>query len=201
MSKDENLTKAHGRFLESQLIRLAREAGAVTLANLTVPEVPRLPEADRSDMAFFIEQLQTVLPILGFDLFRSVKRDGAGVGTADGSPIFELKTVGIEASAREDDSGFVILSGSTARLEGTSTFPRGYRGFRDQLIADGKLVETDVSGVYRFVTDVACPSPTAAAAIVLARAAGGPETWIVRGSGETYGEWRAVNLGAQGKAA
>ncbi len=78
VSTDENLTKAHARFLESQLIRIAKEAGAVTLANVTAPETPRLPEADRSDMAFFIEQLQTVLPILGFDLFRSVKRDAAG---------------------------------------------------------------------------------------------------------------------------
>jgi len=108
--------------------------------------------------------------------------------------MFELNTVGIRALAREGDSGFIILAGSTARLEGTSTFPRGYRGFRDQLIADGKLVEARESGIYRFVTDVSCASPTAAAAIVLARAAGGPETWTVRGSGQTYGAWRAAHL-------
>jgi hypothetical protein len=201
VSKDENLTKAHARFLESQLIRIAKEAGAVTLANITSPEMPRLPEADRSDMAFFIEQLQTVLPILGFNLFQSVKRDAAGEVTSDRAAVFELNTVGIRASAREGDSGFIILAGSTARLEGTSTFPRGYRGFRDQLIADGKLVENGDPGIYRFATDVSCPSPTAAAAIVLARAAGGPETWTVRGSGETYNEWRAANLNAPGSAA
>ena len=70
VSKDDNLTKAHARFLESQLIRLSKEAGSVSLANSTEPDFSRLPEADRSDMAFFIEQLRTVLPILGFDLFR-----------------------------------------------------------------------------------------------------------------------------------
>jgi len=70
VSKDENLTKAHARFLESQLIQLTKQAGTVTLANGTAPDFPRLPEADRADMAFFIEQLRTVLPILGFDLFR-----------------------------------------------------------------------------------------------------------------------------------
>jgi len=201
VSKDENLTKAHARFLESELIRIATEASAVSLANMTAPEAPRLPEADRSDMAFFIEQLQTVLPIVGFDLFRSVKRVAEGEGGIDPDVMFELDTVGVRALAREGDSGFIILSGSTARLEGTSTFPRGYRGFRDQLIADGKLVETGEPGIYRFTTDVPCPSPTAAASIVLARTAGGPETWRVRGSGETYNEWRSANLQAQGKAA
>jgi hypothetical protein len=201
VSKDENLTKAHARFLESQLIRIAREAGAVTLANMTAPDAPRLPEADRSDMAFFIEQLQTVLPILGFDLFRSVKRDAGGQGTGDVDAMFELNTVGVRALAREGDSGFIILAGSTARLEGTSTFPRGYRGFRDQLIADGKLVDSGEPGIYRFTTDVSCPSPTAAASIVLARTAGGPDTWTVRGSGQTYGAWRAANLNAPAKAA
>ncbi|HEX2256393.1 MAG TPA: GIY-YIG nuclease family protein [Afifellaceae bacterium] len=33
VAKDDNLTKAHARFLESQLLRIAKETGAVALAN------------------------------------------------------------------------------------------------------------------------------------------------------------------------
>jgi hypothetical protein len=59
-SKDANLTKAHGRYLESRLIELAKRAGRVSLDNGTGPTVPALPEADASDMDYFLSQLQIV---------------------------------------------------------------------------------------------------------------------------------------------
>ena len=65
VSSDDNLTKAHARFLESKLIRLARQADAVSLANGTDPDFQRLPEADRADMELFVEQVTLMLPILG----------------------------------------------------------------------------------------------------------------------------------------
>ena len=60
----------------------------MVLANGTAPDFVRLPEADRSDMAFFIEHLRTVLPIFGFDLFRpaggrSRSQSGAGEQNPD----------------------------------------------------------------------------------------------------------------------
>jgi hypothetical protein len=69
-SKDSNLTKAHGRYLESRLISLATRAGRVTLANGTAPPIPALPEADASDMDYFVSQLQIVLPVLGVNAIR-----------------------------------------------------------------------------------------------------------------------------------
>ncbi|MDO8874700.1 MAG: GIY-YIG nuclease family protein [Pseudolabrys sp.] len=201
VSKDENLTKAHARFLESQIIRLTKEAGTVVLANSTEPEFSLLPEADRSDMGFFIEQLRTVLPILGFDLFRAAdRRQMLLVGADEQSPVFELNAVGVRATAREADNGFIVLAGSIARRDGTPTFPRGYQGFRDQLIADSKLIEDGEPGLYRFTKDVSCPSPTAAAAIILARSVNGPKEWLVRGTGQTYKAWRAANLADHAEA-
>src|SRR5712691_9735297 len=153
VSKDENLTKAHARFLESQLIQLAKQAGTVVLANGTAPDFARLPEADRADMAFFIEQMRTVLPILGFDLFRPAGGRLMSQFGADGkNPVFELDAVCVRATARELDEGFVVLAGSTARRDGTAAFPEGYRSFRDQLVKDGKLVEGPEPGHYRFAT-------------------------------------------------
>jgi hypothetical protein len=69
-SKDTNLTKSHGRYLESRLIFLATEAKRVTLENGTAPPVPSLPEADSSDMDYFLAQLQIVLPVLGVNAIR-----------------------------------------------------------------------------------------------------------------------------------
>ena len=42
ISKDENLTKSHGRYLESRLIELAQEAGRALLANGTAQGVAGL---------------------------------------------------------------------------------------------------------------------------------------------------------------
>ncbi len=66
-SKDQNLTKAHVKYLESLLISIAGSLGRAELVNGTAHEYVSLPESDRADMAFFLEQIRTVLPVLGFD--------------------------------------------------------------------------------------------------------------------------------------
>ncbi|MEJ1969219.1 MAG: GIY-YIG nuclease family protein [Rhizomicrobium sp.] len=68
-NKDANLTKAHVRYLESRLIGLSNRAARARLTNGTAPDFGFLPESDISDMEYFIEQLQTLLPVLGFDFF------------------------------------------------------------------------------------------------------------------------------------
>ena len=51
----------------------------------------------------------------------------------------------------------------------------------------------------RFAADVVFPSPTAAAAVVLARNASGPQEWRLRGTGQTYKVWRAAKLAERGE--
>ena len=80
VAKDDNLTKAHARYLESRLIRLTREAGSVALANDAKPDFRLLPEAAKADMEFFVNQLRLVLPILGFDLHAVRPDPGRGSG-------------------------------------------------------------------------------------------------------------------------
>src|SRR5665647_3017101 len=67
VSKDENLTKSHVRYLESRLIKLAQDAHRAKLTNDTAPELASLPEPDVADMEFFLDQVQMILPVLGFD--------------------------------------------------------------------------------------------------------------------------------------
>jgi len=197
VAKDENLTKSHARYLESRLIRATLEAGSVSLANGTQPDFRNLPEADRADMEFFLGQLRLVLPILGFDLFRQPAGRVASGGRSSDEALFTFSTAGASATAREVEEGFVVLAGSTARRAGTETFPLGYRALRDQLVHDGRLVETPDPDLYRFATDLAFSSPSAAASVVAARSASGPREWKLRGTGQTYRDWRAEKLGEQ----
>jgi hypothetical protein len=195
VAKDDNLTKAHARYLESELIRLTKEAGSVTLANDTQPDFRLLPEADKADMEDFVGQLRLVLPVLGFDLFRRPSGQAAAVDSSGGEAVFTFTTAGASATARETEDGFVVLAGSTARKDETETFPLGYRTLRDQLVQDGRLVEGPDEDLYRFATDVAFGSPSAGASVVAARSASGPRQWRLRGTAQAYGDWRAAKLG------
>lgn len=195
-STDDNITKGHARFLESRLIGQVRRAGAVAIANGTQPDFQRLPEPDRADMEFFVEQLGLLLPMVGFDLFRRPVQSGSSSPKPDGADgtIFTLTTAGAAATGQETDDGFVVLAGSTARRTPTGTFPAGYLALRDQLVADGKLTAESSPELFAFTADVAFSSPSAAASIVAARSASGPREWRVTDGGQTYGDWKAARL-------
>lgn len=63
-SKDQNLTKAHARYLENQLISIIQSEGRAILLNGATPDFDYLPEAG---MDYFREQLRVVLPSIGLD--------------------------------------------------------------------------------------------------------------------------------------
>lgn len=192
VSADDNLTKAHARFLESQLIRQLRQAGLASLSNETEPDFQRLPEADRADMRYFATQLTFLLPVLGFDLFRKpqIRATTAGAASMRDDGTFIFSTAGASATARETDDGFVVMAGSTARRTPTGTFPAGYLALRDQLVAGGKLAAGQTPDLYTFTADVAFTSPSTAASIVAARSASGPREWKVEGTGQMYKDWK-----------
>ncbi|MGI8524043.1 MAG: GIY-YIG nuclease family protein [Nocardioides sp.] len=112
-SKDTNLTKSHGRYLESRLISLATQAARSTLENGTAPPIPVLPEADASDMEHFLSQLLIVLPVLGVNAVRvRAPQPPAGHAGADhASPVFRLvdTKASVRASAQQVDGEVIPL--------------------------------------------------------------------------------------------
>jgi hypothetical protein len=66
-SKDENLTKAHIRYLEGRLIEHAKQAGRANVMN-GQSSGSRLPESDREDMEIFLEKIHQLLPVLGVEV-------------------------------------------------------------------------------------------------------------------------------------
>ena len=63
VTKDENLTKAHVKYLEGRLIDIARSTERTTVMN-NQGSGARLPESDREEMEVFLEKMQQVLPCL-----------------------------------------------------------------------------------------------------------------------------------------
>ena len=198
-SKDANLTKGHIKYLESRLITRAKQAGRCELTNSTDPGYDGLPEADRSDMEFFLEQIQTLLPVLGFDFLRvTPPRVVATPGTTDApvvSPIFagDLPRFGITARGQERDGEFVVLKGSRTRLkwEGVAS---GYDKLFNDLVAKGVLAPTADGQHNEFTQDYAFSSVSAAAAVVSGRTANGRVHWVIEGTEQSYGQWAAEQV-------
>lgn len=201
-SKDANLTKGHIKYLESRLITAAKAAGRCELLNGTDPEYGGLPEADRSDMEFFLEQIQTLLPVLGYDFLRprpttalaAAKVSGSAV-PPHASPTFvrEVKKHGVKARGQEIDGEFVVFKGGIARRnwEGNDT---SYGKLFAHLIATGVLAPTPDNQHTIFTEDYAFASPSAAAAIVAGRNSNGRTSWLIEGSGVSYGDWQAEQV-------
>jgi Domain of unknown function (DUF4357) len=198
-SKDANLTKGHIKYLESRLIKIARAAGRCDLRNGTDHFYANLPEADRSDMEYFVEQIQTLLPVLGFAFLRAMPRVATSA-RQDGvtptlpspvSPIFvgDIKKHGITARAQEVDGEFVVMKGSKTRLNWEGVETSYTRLFKDLLKA-GVLSPSDDGHHNIFAKDYAFTAPSAAAAVVAGRNANGRIHWTVQGTSKTYGEWQ-----------
>ena len=197
-SKDQNIAKAHGRHLESRLIAIA--VGTATVVNGTAaPPLVALPEADASDMEFFVDQLRLTLPVLGLDFMRLHKAavqttiDGTGKpGQTDVAPLFRpvSKKHGLEAQAREIDGEIVVLAGSDAAKDWSSKSDHSYSRQHAQLIKSRKLVPVDENRL-RFAEDVAFRSPSAASAVIRGKPDNGRTSWKVDGSNVTYGDWQS----------
>lgn len=192
-SKDENLTKAHARYLESRLIQMAHDANRAQVGNGTAPPVPPLPEADVADMEYFLEQVVMILPVLGFSFLQPSPRPERLPGVDAGSPLFRLTTGGVRAEARVIDGEFVVLRGSVARKQGFESWT-SYRGLREELIDSARLVEGADPDTLVFADNVSFSSPSAAAAVVLGRNANGRIEWKTADTGKTYADWQALQL-------
>lgn len=199
-SKDANLTKAHGRYLESRLIALAVQAGRVVLDNGTNPPLQALPEAHASDMDYFIDQLQIVLPVLGVDAIRGRETVTVPAARQDAlfSPVFHLvnKKLGVSATAQQIDGEFTMLAGSTVvadwhgvgKADSTIKAYESYRAQHLKLIADGSIIVEN--GLGRVVKDSVFGSPSTAGAIAQGRSCNGRISWISE-DGTTFGAWES----------
>lgn len=192
-SKDENLTKAHIRYLESRLIQITSQAQRVKLANNTNPEVTNLPEPDVADMEYFLSQVRMLLPVLGFDFAISLPSpdqiDDTNVIHKE-SPIFKMTYGGVEAYAQEIGDEFVVFKGTTVQIRETKTLADSYIQMRNKLVKDGKLSESNDKKYWVFTQNTPFSSTSTAAAIAGGAQLNGRTNWKTRETDETYAKWQ-----------
>jgi hypothetical protein len=169
VSKDENLTKAHIRYLEGRLIEEATKVGRYELFNDQTSGA-KLPEADREDMEVFLERVRQLLPVLGCTILVPIN--------SPQRTTLVCKIKNLTARGQRTVNGFVVFQGSEAVKDlRPSAATRGgwIIKLRERLIQSNVLKLVD--GHYEFAKNCEFDSPSAAAAVVRGGNANGLTEW------------------------
>jgi hypothetical protein len=187
ISKDENLTKAHIRYLEGRLIEQAKLAGRALVMN-DQSSGSKLPESDRADMEIFLDRIHQLMPVLGADALLPI---GARPEGDAEEQILTCEIKGLKAFGHLTPSGFVVRKGSQAVLkERASAHQYPYTLVsRKRLIQDGTLVQD--GDHLKFTHDAEFSSPSAAATVVQGGSANGLLAWKTK-NGKTLKELEAA---------
>jgi len=190
VSKDENLTKSHVKYLESRLIQIAFSTRRYKVENYNQSQLSSLPPADRDAMEEFLIYIKLLIGVLGHKLledvttsakkkdedipFTATTQDNQVVSMTSNLELF-LSVSGLKASALLTDEGIVVLEGSEATRDIKPSLPTGYRELRDKLINNETLVLEENNFVFKknALFDTASP----AAAVIVGYSITGPQTW------------------------
>ena len=168
VSKDENLTKAHIRYLEGVLIEKANSNGNAVVMN-SVSSGAKLPESDAAEMDVFLEKCLQLLPVLGVTDFNE-KIDQA----SESKELLYCKIKGVTATGKRTANGFIVFEGSQAVLEHRPSAKR-MRAKREQLIEKGLLQEKN--GNLLFTKNIEFGSPSTAGSVVRGGNSNGLMCW------------------------
>lgn len=168
VSKDENLTKAHIRYLEGELIEKARNNDTTIVINSSSSGA-KLPESDAAEMDVFLEKTLQLLPVLGITDFND-KIDKA----SKSSDLLYCKIKDVTATGKRTAGGFVVFKGSHAVLDHRPSATQ-MRTKREQLFEKGILQQKN--GYLIFTKDVEFGSPSTAASVVRGGNSNGLTCW------------------------
>ncbi len=167
-TKGDPLNKAQVQYLEARLIELATETKRCRLDNGNVPNLPGLSEAEEAEIAGYLDELLSLLPVIGIDAFEKLET------ASKRKRLYYWRGKGWKATGWETASGFAVKAGSLARGD-TVPSMGSYSKMRQQLIDDG-ILTPDADG-YRLGVDHEFSSPSGAAAVIAGRAQNGREAW------------------------
>lgn len=175
VSKDENLTKSHIRYLEGRLIEQALLAKRCVVTN-GQSSGSKLSESDREDMEVFLTKVYQLLPVLGVELFVAIAEPSA-FGSAAKAEVLRCDIKGLTARGYPVPDGFLVLKGSEAVLvERASVHKWPWpKNMRDKLVED-RVVESRSDRLV-FVENYEFSSPSAAAAVIHGGHANGLTAW------------------------
>jgi hypothetical protein len=172
ISKDENLNKAHIKYLENRLHDIAKFANRYKVDNSVIPTQSSISESDRAEMEEFIEYIKILVNTLGHKVFDE-KRE---FKPKQKQEIFFIKAArGADGQGEPTSDGFVVFKNSKVAATIVNSMTPNYIKYRKKLIDEGTLV--DKGEYFEFSDDYIFSSPSTAAVMVMGRNANGLKEW------------------------
>lgn len=186
ISKDENLNKAHIKYLENRLHDIAKSANRYSVDNSVIPTQSSISESDRAEMEEFIEYIKMLVNTLGHKVFDE-KRE---FKPKQKQETFFIKAArGADGQGELTSDGFVVFKNSKAAAVIVNSMTSNFVTYRQKLIEEGILV--DKKDYFEFSDDYIFSSPSTAAVMVMGRNANGLTEWK-NNQGQTLKEFEAI---------
>jgi hypothetical protein len=184
ISKDENLNKAHIKYLESRLYELATSAGRFQIENGNTPTKASISEPDQAEMEEFIEYVRMLINTMNFKVFEPLIKEESG-DSIKAEELYIKGARGATGRGKRTSDGFVVFKGSEMATTTVPSFPRGFDTLREELVSGETVVEDQEKLI--LAEDILFSSPSSAAAVIMGRSANGLLEWKNK-SGKTLKE-------------
>jgi hypothetical protein len=174
ISKDENLNKAHIKYLESRLYEIASSAGRYDIENGNTPTRSSISESDQAEMEEFIEYIKILINTMGFKVFEPLVKVESN--SQEPEECFYVRGArGADGRGKRTSDGFVVFAGSQVALATVTSFPKGFNALRDELIDNEIIIKNGDS--LALASDYLFSSPSTAASVIMGRSANGLIEW------------------------
>jgi hypothetical protein len=208
VSADQEITKAHARYIEARLIADAKGNADWRALNGTDPsDSGKLPKMEQAITDHLIGFAKLLVGALGCDLFSGIgvtrrrehvpaqgKPDSASIAAAEGSsPEFMLKGESYDGRMRIVPDGVLLLAGSILRKDVTPSASNFTKAQREDLLKLG-LVE-DMGDGFRLKEDRRFRTPSGAAGVVAGVSISGPDAWKLP-DGRNYADYQEAEAAA-----
>ena len=165
-----DLNKAHIRYLEHALAKLAAESGRYKLLTKNTYKNTVLKDSQIAVMEEFIDNIKILINALGYKVLEPLV-DNASTNSNEENKILSIGTKETSAKGVVTNEGFVLLKGAKIKKEISKSLSSGVRKMREKYIAGGKVISEITT------EDILFSSSSAAADFVLGSSVSGPATW------------------------
>lgn len=169
ISKDNNLNKAHVKYLENRMYTIAKEAGRYQLENSNIPTQSSLSEADRAEMEEFINNAKLLLSAVGHKVLEATAISSK---TNNDLEIFVFEGKDYKATGTTTADGFVVFKNSILSKKANSSLTKSLLDKRNKLIS-----ENIIDSAFTFTKDYIFSSPSTAASIISGNSTNGKTAW------------------------
>lgn len=187
ISKDENLNKAHIKYLENRLHEIAHNAKRFELKNTQKPTQSSISESDKAEMEEFLSNILTLVSTLGYNAFEQIRQvDKKGIYEKE-EDIFYISAVrGAHGIGKTTSEGFVVFENSQVADPVTNSYPKTMQRLRETLISEGIIIKEQDKMIIK--KDYLFSSSSSAAMMIMGRSANGLTEWKMK-SGKTLQDY------------